>query len=83
MKNDAIARREVPRLIRRVLRHGSFEGVRGGHPVTIKLDPAPMFDAPPILYTVATRAAIITDRAPSVYAAVDQINHITKGAARP
>lgn len=80
MKTEAISRRELPRLIRCIREHGTFAGTRGGHPVKIERDPAPLVSAPPIRYAIKTGAAWVHDRAASVYAAVDAINHIAKGA---
>jgi hypothetical protein len=80
MKNDAISKRELPRLIRRIHENGSFIGTRGGHSVEISIDPAPLIDAPPILYGIKTGAAWIYDRAVSIYAAADAINHLARGA---
>jgi len=76
VKHEAITRRELPKLIRRIREEGAFRGVRGGHPVTIERTPS---EAGPILYGVQTGAAWVYDRASTVCGAVDAINRLAKG----
>lgn len=82
MKTDAISRRELPKLIRRIQEKGFFAGVRGGHHVIIDLDPAPLVDAPPYRLAFRRGATWIFDRARSVYEASDIINQLARRGAR-